>query len=208
MADRVPTPGRVLPASFYDRAPELVSRDLLGAVVESTTVEGTVAVRLVEVEAYAGEDDPASHAWRGRTPRTAVMYGPPGVAYVYFTYGMHWCVNVVCRPEGTAAAVLLRAGEVVAGLELARERRGPRVPDPRLASGPANLARALGLDGSWHGDPVTRARGRLRVRAGASVPDGEVLAGPRVGITRGVETPWRFRVAGNPHVSGPRRTGG
>jgi DNA-3-methyladenine glycosylase len=154
------------------------------------------------------EDDPASHAWRGPTPRTALMYGPPGFAYVYFTYGMHWCVNVVCRPEGTASAALLRAGEVVAGIGLARERRGPRVPDARLASGPANLARALGLDGGWHGDPVTQARGRLRVRAGTPVPDDEVAAGPRIGLTRGVQTPWRFWVDGNPHVSAHRRTGG
>jgi DNA-3-methyladenine glycosylase len=121
---------------------------------------------------------------------------------------MHWCVNVVCRPEGTAAAALLRAGEVVEGVGLARERRGPRVSDARLAAGPANLARALGLDGDWHGDPVTRARGRLRVRSGTPVPDDEVAAGPRVGLTRGVGTPWRFWVAGNPHVSAHRRTGG
>jgi DNA-3-methyladenine glycosylase len=200
--------GRVLPRSFYDRPVEQVARDLLGAVVESGTPEGVVGVRLVEVEAYAGEDDPASHAWRGRTPRTEVMFGPPGVAYVYFTYGMHWCVNAVCGPPGRASAVLLRAGEVVQGSELARQRRGPTVPDRRLASGPANLARALGLDGAWHGEGLTAASGRLRIRAGAPVPDEQVVAGPRVGITRGVDTAWRFLVAGNPHVSGPRRTGG
>lgn len=199
--------GRVLARSFYDRPSPEVARDLLGAVVESETPEGVVGVRLVEVEAYAGEDDAASHAWRGRTPRTAVMYGPPGVAYVYFTYGMHWCLNAVCLGEGRASAVLLRAGEVVEGVALARERRGA-VPDRRLASGPANLARALGLDGAWDGDALTRSAGRLRIRSGAAVPDDEVVAGPRVGISRAVETPWRFHVAGNPHVSGPRRAGG
>ena len=163
---------------------------------------------MVEVEAYAGEDDPASHAWRGPTPRTSVMYGPPGVAYVYFSYGMHWCLNAVCLGEGSASGVLLRAGEVVVGLDLARTRRGPRVRDRQLASGPANLARALGLDGGWDGDPLTVASSRLRIRAGVPCADVDVLVGPRVGISRGVETPWRFRVAGNPHVSGARRAEG
>lgn len=193
---------RVLPRSFYARPAEAVAPELLGAVVESETPEGLVAVRLTEVEAYAGEDDPASHAWRGPTPRTAVMFGPPGHVYVYFTYGMHWCANLVCAADGVAAAVLLRAGEIVEGEALARVRRGPRPPARRLASGPANLARALGLDGAWHGDDVTRARGRLRVRGGAPAP--EVVAGPRVGITRAVDVPWRFSIAGDPHVSAPR----
>ena len=167
-----------------------------------------VGVRLVEVEAYAGEGDPASHAWRGPTPRTRVMYGPPGVAYVYLAYGMHWCLNAVCLGEGRASAVLLRGGEVIDGAGLARARRGARVPDRRLASGPANLAQALGLDGGWGGEPLTRAAGLLRIRAGLPVPDADVATGRRIGISRGVETPWRFHVAGNPHVSGPRRAGG
>ena len=115
---------------------------------------------------------------------------------------MHWCANLVCASDGVAAAVLLRAGEVVEGEEVARERRGPKPPARRLASGPANLARALGLDGAWHGDDVTRPRGRLRVRAGE--PPAEVLAGPRIGITRAVDLPWRFSAAGDPHVSSPR----
>ena len=208
VAGRAAAWGRTLPRSFYDRASIEVARDLLGAVVQSRTPEGVVAVRLVEVEAYAGDGDPASHAWRGRTPRTAVMFGPPGVAYVYFTYGMHWCLNLVCGGEGVASAVLLRAGELVDGVGLARERRGPTTPERRLASGPANLARALGVDGSWGGDPVTRASGRLRVLAGAPVSDDEVVRGPRVGISRGVETPWRLWVEGNPHVSAYRRAGG
>jgi DNA-3-methyladenine glycosylase len=186
----------------------VVARDLLGRMVESRTAGGRVRIRLVEVEAYAGEDDPASHAWRGPTPRTQVMYGPPGRAYVYFTYGVHWCLNLVCGGEGTAAGVLLRAGEVLEGDELVRGRRGPRPSERRLASGPANLAVALGVDGAWDGRSVVARGSALRVLEGEPVADGDVVAGPRVGITRAVGTPWRFHLAGNPCVSGPRRAGG
>ena len=200
--------GRPLPRSFFERSAPVVARDLLGCVVESRTADGRVRVRLVEVEAYAGEDDAASHAWRGPTPRTQVMYGPPGRAYVYFTYGMHWCLNLVCERQGRASGVLLRAGEVVEGVALARARRGPRPPDRRLASGPANLAVALGVDGAWDGRSVVAAGSTLRVLAGAGVADDQVVAGPRVGITRAVGTPWRFHVVGNPCVSGPRGAGG
>ena len=194
--------------AFFRRPSPAVARDLLGRGVVSTTPEGRVAVRLVEVEAYAGEDDPASHAWRGPTPRTRVMFGRPGHAYVYFSYGMHWCVNLVCEQEGRAAAVLLRAGEVVAGEDLARSRRRPGTPWARLASGPANLAAVLGLDGSWDGIDVVARGSALRLRPGAPVADADVVTGPRVGISRGADTPWRFHVAGNPCVSGRRRTGG
>ena len=200
--------GRALPRSFFERPSPVVARDLLGRVVESRTPDGRVRLRLVEVEAYAGEDDPASHAWRGPTPRTRVMYGPPGRAYVYFTYGMHWCLNLVCRPEGTASAVLLRAGEVLEGGDLVRERRGPRPEQRRLASGPANLAVALGVDGTWDGRSVVARGSGLRVLEGEPVADPDVVAGPRVGITRAVATPWRFLLAGNPCVSGSRRAGG
>lgn len=194
--------------AFFRRPSPVVARDLLGRVVMSTTPEGLVAVRLVEVEAYAGEDDPASHAWRGPTPRTRVMYGRPGHAYVYFSYGMHWCVNLVCEQEGRAAAVLLRAGEVVAGEELARSRRRPGTAHARLASGPANLAAVLGLDGSWDGIDVVARGSALRLRPGVPVADADVVTGPRVGVSRGAGTPWRFHVAGNPCVSAHRRTGG
>jgi len=196
--------GRVLPRSFYDRAPDVVARDLLGCVVEAESPAGLVAVRLVETEAYGGPEDPASHAWRGVTPRTAVMFGPPGRSYVYFSYGLHWALNVVCGPSGRAAAVLLRAGEVVVGADLARARRRPGASDASLASGPANLAASLGLDGSWNDLAVTSARGRLRVRADAGPSGPEVLVGPRVGISRAVETPWRFAVADDDRVSAPR----
>jgi DNA-3-methyladenine glycosylase len=198
--------GRLLPRSFFARPVDVVARDLLGRVVRSRTPEGEVSVRLVETEAYAGEDDAASHAWRGPTPRNAVMYGPPGHLYVYFTYGMHWCANISCEPVGRAAAVLLRAGEVVAGEDLARSRRGQHVPERRLAGGPANLARALGLDGTWTGTDVVARGAALVVHAGVGeAVEAAVAAGPRVGITRDVERPWRFRLVGDPHVSGPRR---
>lgn len=194
--------------AFFTRPSPVVARDLLGREVLSTTPEGVVVVRLVEVEAYAGEEDPASHAWRGPTPRTQVMYGRPGHAYVYFSYGMHWCVNLVCEQEGRASAVLLRAGQVVAGEDLARHRRGPEVAASRLASGPANLAAALGLDGSWNGIDVVARGSSLRLRPGVPLADADVVTGPRVGISRGADTAWRFHVAGNPCVSGPRRARG
>ena len=197
-------PGRVLPRSFYERPPDVVARELLGCVVEAESPDGVVAVRLVETEAYAGPDDAASHAWRGPTPRTAVMFGPPGRSYVYFSYGMHWALNLVCEPQGRAAAVLLRAGEIVSGADLARARRRPGAPEHRLAAGPANLAACLGLDGTWSDRSVTSARGALRVRAGERPPTGDVLTAARVGISRAVDVPWRFAVADDPRVSSPR----
>lgn len=182
---------------------------LLGATVTSRVDGRTVAVRLTEVEAYGGVgEDPGSHAFRRRTARTASMFGPAGHAYVYFTYGMHWCANLVCASDGVAAAVLLRGGEVVAGEAVARERRGPKPPVRRLASGPANLASALGLDGSWHGSDVTAASGRLRVRRGWAADADEVIAGPRVGVTRAVDVAWRFSLRGDPTVSPPRPRAG
>nr|WP_123393243.1 DNA-3-methyladenine glycosylase [Nocardioides aurantiacus] len=155
---------------------------------------GGVTLRLTEVEAYAGADDPGSHAFRGRTPRTATMFGPAGHLYVYFTYGMHHCANVVCGPEGEAAAVLLRAGEVVHGLEVARARR-PGVRDRDLARGPARLCRTLELDRSHDGLDV---RGELRL---AGVPVADVATGPRVGLRAAADRPWRFWAAHDPTVS-------
>jgi DNA-3-methyladenine glycosylase len=178
---------------------------LLGCVLEHETPEGLVAVALTEVEAYAGEIDPASHAYRGKTPRNAVMYGPPGYAYVYFTYGMHFCVNVVCMPEGTASAILLRAGRVIAGESLARQRRVPRsfeaaaqrrIPAKDLARGPARLCQALAIDRTQNGadlcDPMSPLRmrgadGRDQVGAEAAIS-----VGPRVGVSAGADTSWRF----------------
>src|SRR5215468_8797614 len=126
-----PESSQLLPREFFDRPSVEVAPDLLGCVISHSTAAGLVAVMLVEVEAYAGEADPASHAFRGRSPRNAVMFGPPGHAYVYFTYGMHFCVNLVCEPAGRASAVLLRAGRVIDGVPLARARRSGATRPPR-----------------------------------------------------------------------------
>jgi DNA-3-methyladenine glycosylase len=171
------------------------ARGLLGATVSG----GGVTVRLTEVEAYAGlGEDPSSHAHRRRTPRNAVMFGPPGFAYVYFTYGMHWCLNVVCGPPGQASAVLLRAGEVVDGLEVARSRR-PKATDRDLARGPARLGIALGIDKTADGTPLLDDTGPLHLAAGAPVPPDRIRTGPRVGVT--TDTAWRYWIADEPTVS-------
>lgn len=157
-------------------------------------------MRITEVEAYAGADDPASHAHRRRTDRNAVMFGPPGNAYVYFTYGMHWCLNLVASRDGDPAAVLVRAGEVVIGGDLARSRRnGCR--DRDLARGPARLASALGVDGACNGLDVTRRGSTLHLLPGDPVDDAGVATGPRVGIRAGADVPWRLWLAGDPTVS-------
>jgi DNA-3-methyladenine glycosylase len=192
----------VLPREFLaGPAPEVAPR-LLGCVLEHGTAEGLVAVVLTEVEAYSGETDPASHAYRGKTRRNAVMYGPPGYAYVYFTYGMHFCVNVVCGPEGTATAVLLRAGRVIAGEELAASRRHiTRARD--LARGPARLCQALAIDRAQNGADLCNPEGPLRLRpantGGQAV--GPVSVGPRVGISAAADIPWRFWLTDDPSVS-------
>ena len=171
---------------------------LLGALL----VHGEVAVRLTEVEAYAGESDPGSHAFRGRTPRTEIMFGRAGLAYVYFSYGMHWCTNVVAGPDGTASAVLLRAGEVVAGLEVARARRPAAAKDRDLARGPARLCAALGIDGTLGGTDLLDPRSPLRLELGERVDPVRVRTGPRVGVAGlGAPTPWRYWVDGEPTVS-------
>jgi DNA-3-methyladenine glycosylase len=178
-----------------------VARDLLGRVVEARSPEGTVAVRLTEVEAYAGAADPASHAFRGRTSRNAVMFGPAGHLYVYFVYGMHWCCNVVCGPDGTASAVLLRAGTVVTGLELARSRRAAARSDQELARGPARLATTLGLGGQANGLDLCAGASPVRLLRGAPVPDEAVRYGPRVGVASAGDIPWRLWIAADPTVS-------
>jgi DNA-3-methyladenine glycosylase len=199
----------VLPRAFYDRPVLAVARDLLGAVV----VRDEVHLRITEVEAYDGANDPASHAYRGRTARNAVMFGPPGHAYVYFTYGMHFCVNLVCGPVGVGNAVLLRAGAILEGTEIAEQRRpGSSLRD--LARGPARLTKALAIDRGLDGVDVTSGRSVLVVRAGQPVADADVRRGPRVGISRAADWPWRLWVDGErtvspyrPHVQ-KRRTSG
>lgn len=173
-----------------------VAPRLLGGVLRV----GEVSVRLTEVEAYGGADDPGSHAARGETPRNSVMFGPPGHLYVYFTYGMHHCVNVVCGPEGTAAAVLLRAGEVTTGIGQARSRRGPRVSDRDLARGPARLCQALGLDLTDNGRSVQGPKVRLSM-APDQAADTAISSGPRVGLRHAADRPWRLWLTGEPTVS-------
>ena len=195
-------PGGLLPREFLNRPAPEVAPGLLGCVLEHESPEGLVAVRLTEVEAYNGEGDPASHAARGRTARNAVMYGPPGYAYVYFTYGMHFCVNVVCMTPGTASAVLMRAGAVIAGEDLARSRRPVKGPPRDLARGPARLCQALGIDRAFNGadfcDPASPVR--LRTRIG-SVAENAICTGPRVGVSAAATVPWRFWLDGEPSVS-------
>ena len=217
----------LIPREFFARPSAEVAPDLLGCVLEHETADGLVAVELTEVEAYAGRSDPASHAYRGKTPRNAVMFGPPGHAYVYFTYGMHFCVNMVCLGEnGSASAVLLRAGAIIAGEDLARARRtrgrvsegpvsegpvseGPvsearaRIASRDLARGPARLCQALSIDRSLDGADVCVASSPLRMRAGAGNParSGKIITGPRVGVSSAAEIPWRFWYEGDPTVS-------
>jgi DNA-3-methyladenine glycosylase len=190
------TPRLVRP--FFARDPVTLARDLLGRVLFYRTTEGLLAGRIVETEAYTGGDDPASHAFRGRTTRNAVMFGPAGHAYVYFTYGMHYCLNVTAEASGTAGAVLLRALEPLAGDEIMRAR-GDRGPARRLLSGPGKIGRAFGLTLADNGRDFTR--GPLGLAAGSPVADREVGVSRRIGITRAVDRPYRFVVIGNPSVS-------
>ncbi|GAA1911048.1 DNA-3-methyladenine glycosylase [Nocardioides marmoribigeumensis] len=171
---------------------------LLGAVLRHDHPDGPVAVRLTEVEAYAGTQDPGSHGFRGRTERNATMFGPPAHLYVYFVYGMHHCANVVTGPEGECGAVLVRAGEVVEGLELARTRRPPARRDAELAKGPASLCRALGI-GPGH-DGADLVAGPVTLTP-ADRPAAQVSTGPRVGLRHAADRPWRFWVTGDPTVS-------
>jgi DNA-3-methyladenine glycosylase len=201
----------ILPRDFFDRPSVAVAPDLLGCLLSHETAEGLVTVRLTEVEAYMGEADPASHAFRGRTARNAVMYGPPGHAYVYFTYGMHFCVNLVCQPEGHASAVLLRAGQVVDGVPLAAARRSQRSRpaavhrERDLARGPALLCEALGIDRSQDGADVCTPTSPLRALARPEpVPAAGISSGPRVGISRAADVAWRFWITGDPAVSAYR----
>ena len=191
--------------------PRVVAPGLLGATLTVTSPEGAVGVRLSEVEAYCGEADPGSHAFRGRTARNASMFEAAGTVYVYFTYGMHYCVNIVCGRPGVSRAVLLRAGEVVEGLDLARGRRPAARKDRDLARGPARLAAALSLgredDGSRLGGPGDRLH--LAVCSSGDVPGPDrVRCGPRVGVAGpggdGRAFPWRFWIADDPTVSAYR----
>ncbi|MFD0686286.1 DNA-3-methyladenine glycosylase [Actinomadura fibrosa] len=192
--------GALLPRDFFDGPVDEIAPALLGRLLRHRTPEGDVTLRLTEVEAYAGPLDPASHAYRGRTPRNAVMFGPPGFVYVYFTYGMHYCMNLVCGPDGTSSAVLLRAGEIVDGEDTARERR-PRSSFRDLARGPARLCRALGIARDQNGLDACSPDGPLTVLAGEPADPGLIRSGPRTGVNGAKEVPWRFWIDGDPTVS-------
>jgi DNA-3-methyladenine glycosylase len=187
-------------AELSDTAVRLAPR-LLGAVLVSEIDGARVGVRLTEVEAYEGQDDPASHAFRGPSRRNAVMFGPAGHLYCYFTYGMHWCANVVCGEDGRASAVLLRAGEVIEGLDTARHRRPASRADRDLARGPARLAGCLGLDRSTNGADLCAPDSPVRLESLPAHPPGPIAEGPRVGITVATEQPWRFWLRDEASVS-------
>jgi DNA-3-methyladenine glycosylase len=194
-----------LTKDFYARDALSVARDLIGCVFVHDDPRGRVSVRLVETEAYRGVIDPGSHGYRGPTPRTEVMYGPPGHLYVYFTYGMHWCANIVCARDGVCEAVLMRAGEPVAGIELMRRRRARISDDRLLAAGPARLTQALGIDRVHNGSSLLRG-GRFwceRDSGTAQYQKTEISQTVRIGLSvgRGDDLPWRFVVSGNPYAS-------
>lgn len=182
---------RKIERDFFDRSVHDVAPELIGATFLFNGVGGTV----VEVEAYH-HTDPAAHSYNGRTERNAMMFGPPGYAYVYRSYGIHWCVNFVCEPEGSASAILIRALEPTDGIATMRRRRG--VQDERLlCSGPGRVCQALGITARHNGLPLDRAPFALRERTHRPT----IAAGPRIGITKAAELPWRYGLAGSPHLS-------
>lgn len=202
--------GRVdwLNEEFFDRDPRRVARALLGKLLVRRTPEGVIAGRIVETEAYLGKDDPASHSFIGKTPRNEVMFGPPGFAYVYFIYGMHFCLNVTCRREGVAGAVLFRAMEPVAGVEEMAEARGVSVAREsdllKISSGPGRMAEALGVTRERdNGKNFVSARSDLRIgEDGYRVR--RVIATTRIGIVKAADLQLRYLIAGNRFVSGPK----
>ncbi|QEU95294.1 DNA-3-methyladenine glycosylase [Streptomyces kanamyceticus] len=196
--DRTP-----LTRDFFDRPVLDVAPDLLGRILVRDSQDGPIELRLTEVEAYAGEVDPGSHAYRGRTARNGVMFEEPGHVYVYFTYGMWHCMNLVCGPPGMASAVLLRAGEITEGAELARKRRLSARNDKELAKGPARLATALDVDRSLNGSDACGGRGSpFTVLSGTPTHPDQVRSGPRTGVSgEGGVHPWRFWTANDPTVS-------
>jgi DNA-3-methyladenine glycosylase len=197
-----------LPREFFNRDPRKVGRELLGKILVRRNGRKLLTGRIVEVEAYLGKNDPAAHSFGGLTPRNAIMFGPPGFAYVYFIYGNHYCLNVSCLPEGTAGAVLFRAVQPIAGIEEMARARGIEVKTERdlrnLTSGPGRMAEAFG---------VTRERdnGKDLASAKSDIFLAEddfrlrrILATPRIGITKAAERPLRYVIPGNPFVSGPK----
>lgn len=193
-------PGTVLPRSFFHRDARVVAPELLNKVL--ACADGR-AGRIVEVEAYVGAIDPAAHTFRGKTKRNAVMFGPPGHMYVYFTYGMHWCCNTVCGDEDEGSGVLIRALEPLSGIERMHEARPKVRRDRELCSGPARLTQALGITGEQNGIDLVRARDGYTVLDDGTPPPDNVPGSARIGIREGTDLLWRWLVAGNPHVSRP-----
>lgn len=191
--------------AFFARTSLEVAPDLLGCLLTSRSALGVVTLRITEVEAYAGSADPASHAYRGRTARNAVMFGPAGHAYIYFIYGMHYAINVVCAQDGVAEAVLVRAGEVVDGFALARARRKSSRTDEDLGRGPGRLASALGLGRGLDGADLCEPGGELTLERGEPVDPALISTGPRTGISVAADLPWRFYIHGDRSVSPYRR---
>ncbi|MGX1549347.1 DNA-3-methyladenine glycosylase [Streptomyces adustus] len=189
--------------SFLARPAEEVAPELLGAVLTHETSGGTVRIAITETEAYSGAADPASHAYRGRTPRNAVMFGPAGHLYVYRSHGLHWCANIVTGTEGDASAVLIRAGRVVEGEDLARRRRGAKVETARLARGPGNFCQALGITAEHNGADLLRGAS-VALSEGEPVPAALVRIGPRVGVSKAHDWQHRFFLADDPTVSAYR----
>ena len=189
-------PGELLRADFFARSVHVVSRDLIGCMLAFDGVGGVI----VEVESYE-RDDPACHAYVGLTPRTATLFGPPAHAYVYLSYGIHSLLNFVAEPEGSAAAVLIRGLEPTSGIDAMERRRGGR-PTVELCSGPGKLTEALGIGLEWNGAPLTAPPFALRGPAG-EWREVSVATGPRIGISRATELPWRFGAAGSPFLSRP-----
>ncbi|MCF2533734.1 DNA-3-methyladenine glycosylase [Yinghuangia soli] len=198
-------PRRALPRSFFARPVLDVAPDLLGRLLVRGSDDGRIVLRITEVEAYDGADDPGSHAYRGRTPRNSTMFGPPGHVYVYFTYGMHYCANIVCGPADRASAVLLRAGEIVEGTALARTRRPTARRTTELAQGPARLTTALGIARADDGTDACTPGTGLRLLYGTPVPAADIRTGPRTGVSGpGGDAdafPWRYYAAADPTVS-------
>jgi DNA-3-methyladenine glycosylase len=191
--------GRILPPGFYERETEIVAREMLGTVLECETENGTASGIIVETEAYLGEHDLACHAAVGRTARTGILYGPPGIAYVYFIYGMYWCFNAVTRSNDLPSAVLVRALEPLDGIALMHQRR-PRVTHSSdLTSGPGKLCAALGITGAMNGSGLHRKP--LVIREGECVADDKVEVTTRIGISRCADWPLRWVVKGNQFLS-------
>lgn len=178
------------------------SVDIAPRLLNKLFVAGDCVGRIVEVEAYEGQGDMASHAYRNKTPRNEVMFGPPGFLYVYFTYGMHYCMNIVCRPEGEASAILIRALEPLEGIEEMQSRRPPKAQGiKQLTSGPAKLCQALDIRGDSNGIDLCHKNAHLYLADDGMAPPKDPLTGPRIGITRGLEHQWRWWLKGNPYVS-------